>query len=237
MSFKKLSTALIGIVMTVSFNANAGLIGVWNGSQFAGGISSAGHTYVNVNASSTLAELSVLDQVWLIRTNGDADLNNYVLNGGTLITEWSGSSWAINSMSMLNATDVLIGNIATNTPITFTQPGLDLGFATNLSNTYSNGGATQFFRSFINIGAGVDVIATASGYNVGISGSYGLGSVVALGWDWQDDFNNNATTQLLVNDIIGLSFDTPQVSVPEPSTLAIFALGIMGLVSRRFKKQ
>jgi hypothetical protein len=28
----------------------------------------------------------------------------------------------------------------------------------------------------------------------------------------------------------------PTTSVPEPSTLAIFALGLMGLASRRFKK-
>lgn len=31
--------------------------------------------------------------------------------------------------------------------------------------------------------------------------------------------------------------ETESTSVPEPSTLAIFALGIMGLASRRFKKQ
>jgi hypothetical protein len=31
--------------------------------------------------------------------------------------------------------------------------------------------------------------------------------------------------------------DLPNTNVPEPSTLAIFALGIMGLASRRFKKQ
>lgn len=30
---------------------------------------------------------------------------------------------------------------------------------------------------------------------------------------------------------------SPSVNVPEPSTLAIFALGLMGLVSRRFKSQ
>ena len=29
---------------------------------------------------------------------------------------------------------------------------------------------------------------------------------------------------------------TNNASVPEPSTLAIFALGLMGLVSRRFKR-
>ncbi len=32
-------------------------------------------------------------------------------------------------------------------------------------------------------------------------------------------------------------FDVSTAQVPEPSTLAIFALGLMGLVSRRFKKQ
>jgi len=33
------------------------------------------------------------------------------------------------------------------------------------------------------------------------------------------------------------TFGTATTAVPEPSTLAIFALGIMGLASRRFKKQ
>lgn len=35
----------------------------------------------------------------------------------------------------------------------------------------------------------------------------------------------------------GVSVSNSSTSVPEPSTLAIFALGIMGLASRRFKKQ
>lgn len=36
---------------------------------------------------------------------------------------------------------------------------------------------------------------------------------------------------------IGIEGTTREVNVPEPSTLAIFALGIMGLVSRRFKNK
>ena len=42
------------------------------------------------------------------------------------------------------------------------------------------------------------------------------------------------------NDTWGLtavSIESPMSEVPEPSTLAIFALGIMGLASRRFKKE
>lgn len=38
-----------------------------------------------------------------------------------------------------------------------------------------------------------------------------------------------------ISEYNAVSFDT--VSVPEPSTLAIFALGLMGFASRRFKKQ
>ena len=34
-----------------------------------------------------------------------------------------------------------------------------------------------------------------------------------------------------------VTFDGQEVQVPEPSTLAIFALGMIGLASRRFKKQ
>lgn len=233
MIFKVLKAALVSTVLAASGFANAGLIGVWGSSGFASEISTAGHTYVSVGGTSTLAELSLLDQVWLIRNNGDADLNNYVLNGGTLVTEWSGSNWALNTMSMLNATDTSVGHVGSNTSITFTQAGIDLGLGDDTGSPYANSGATQFFRSFTNIGSGVDIIATTSNYDVGIAGSYGLGNVVALGWDWND--LHNTTTQQLVNDITGLSFGS--TAVPEPSTLAIFALGMIGLASRRFKKQ
>ncbi len=57
---------------------------------------------------------------------------------------------------------------------------------------------------------------------------------------------NHETWDSTVNDYVGVTdanaIRTPvwmvkKVDVPEPSTLAIFALGLMGLASRRFKKQ
>ncbi|PKF60583.1 hypothetical protein CW745_13700 [Psychromonas sp. psych-6C06] len=228
-----LKGVIASFALAISAGANAGLIGVWgNSTPFATPIQNAGHTFVNVNSATTLEELDTLEQVWLIRRDGDADLNNYVLNGGTLVTEWSGASWAVNSMSMLEADDSF--GFASRTSVTFTQEGIDLGFTTNLPNPYSNEGATEFFRSFTGIGEGVDIIATANGYNVGIAGSYGLGNVVALGWDWVDTNALNPMNQLLVNDITGLSF-SPK-GVPEPGTLVIFALSLIGLASRKFKR-
>ena len=51
------------------------------------------------------------------------------------------------------------------------------------------------------------------------------------GGGWQDG-------SLTVEDLnVGFRIDASSVDVPEPSTLAIFALGFMGLVSRRFKKK
>jgi hypothetical protein len=47
-------------------------------------------------------------------------------------------------------------------------------------------------------------------------------------------FNVNA---LIDSRVAGLVLIKNQVDVPEPSTLAIFALGMIGLASRRFKKQ
>jgi len=48
------------------------------------------------------------------------------------------------------------------------------------------------------------------------------------------------TSNLLWNirgEIKGIRSDNKVTSVPEPTTIAIFALGIMGLASRRMKKQ
>ncbi len=54
------------------------------------------------------------------------------------------------------------------------------------------------------------------------------GQVIADSWNGNTQINDNAFT--------GHSSNSP-ATVPEPSTLAIFSLGIMGLASRRFKKQ
>lgn len=209
-----------GLVCSGAFNAQSGTIGVWGGnfSTWDTYLGNNGHTAVSVSSSSTLAELSALDQVWLIRANGDSDLVNYVKGGGTLVTEWNAAQWAIDTVALLDADVTNLWMVGTDTPITFTQSGLDMGLGDLTGNPYSNSGATEFFFSFSNIGADTTSVATIPNHIVGISGSYESGNVLLLGWDWQDVWINDPITQNLVNDISSISW-VPELASGSPGYL------------------
>ena len=64
-----------------------------------------------------------------------------------------------------------------------------------------------------------------------LSNLAGVGKVIGNRFAFRTPTN---AQQFYIN---ALAVDASHVTVPEPSTLAIFALGIMGLASRRFKKQ
>jgi PEP-CTERM motif len=96
-------------------------------------------------------------------------------------------------------------------------------FSNVTANTASSGvsGFTAFAINDLNKFYGL----TISGDRlVEINTTTGTSSIIAdlSSYDW---------------DIRGMTFRNPTVDVPEPSTLAIFALGMIGLASRRFKKQ
>jgi len=70
---------------------------------------------------------------------------------------------------------------------------------------------------------------TTSNYaTVAMSGT----SVNATQWQ-----NGGAGARISSQPELAFRINGNSTEVPEPSTLAIFALGIMGLASRRFKKQ
>ena len=90
---------------------------------------------------------------------------------------------------------------------------------------------------------GVDPIITSGEFHIATLTfdilAEGISSVnVAQGWDlfgpqpYFDPMGTEITNVTYIGNIVDTS-----VNIPEPSTLAIFALGMMGLASRRFKKK
>ena len=220
-------------------SAGAATIGTI-GSSFANNFLNAnGHTASTVSANA--ASLAGLDAVILHRSGmGNQDVIDFVANGGLLITEWSASVWALNTAGLLDATDTGGGLIGTGTPITFTAAGQ----ATNLDDqsgpTYNTAGpASEFFRTFTNIGSDVDVLATRPGDEaVILAGTYGLGTVLIMGYDWQDqlyaDPVDTGNEQVLLQAVeFQLGSDVAPVPLPASGFMLLGALGGVAALRRQ----
>lgn len=223
------------ICSMIATSANAAVIGVSGArhSSISSFLTSQGHTvvdYGNASAPFAAASYAGLDAYVLERVDGSAALADFVTNGGTLVTEWTGADWALNTANLLDADISGGGFVGSATPITFTAAGIDAGLATGLSNPYSDSGATQYFRNIINIGADVEILATRpSNVPVIIGGASGAGNVVIMSHDWADGFPA-VSQQLLLN---ALNVDFNADPVPAPGALALLGLGILGLATRR----
>jgi hypothetical protein len=248
----KLHTLIGMAALLISSNTYAGLVGIWeNGDRSAkwdAYISSNGMNAVSVDSNTSLAELDALDQVWLLRDSGNSNLKSYVENGGTLVTEWSGSSWA-RSAGLVSANLVSAGSLGIKT-ITFNQEGLDLGLGNRTGNPHSNSGGTQYFRKFNNLGSTTAAIATLNdGSVVGLHSTYEKGQVVVLGWDWQDE--NTAKTADFARDITDIpdaaiafnianiansANNAANVNVASPMAVAMFGFALAGIGFLRKKR-
>jgi len=117
-------------------------------------------------------------------------------------------------------------NIGTGTGGYLFNLGELIGANSNWSNTSNFVGTTDY--------SGI--------MNLGDSGIFGLSFQLAgqTHYGWVNISENSGTQSILgwgYESIAGQAIAAGvTTSVPEPSTLAIFALGIMGLASRRFKK-
>ena len=124
-----------------------------------------------------------------------------------------------------------------------TSEYLTLGFATAvyangavIRETYGNGFVTQIDVLDLSdvlhtVWAGVDNSATGAPVNFAVNWAQTAFLVKGL----KIHISTDATSTWEEIDAVQLSGFT--ATVPEPSTLAIFALGMIGLASRRFKKQ
>ena len=147
----------------------------------------------------------------------------------------SGSDWQITdviSNNLIAGTDYFLHIKANNTdgPAAFlgdfSLVGNDHLFSNNLSEILTNVTdwkvSTSGWNNYVNAtGYGNNGVGPWSGNTSGVDAS--------ATWIWASQVANNQD--------VYFSVAITATDVPEPSTLAIFALGMLGLASRRFKKQ
>ncbi|NNE04934.1 MAG: hypothetical protein HKN15_04325 [Xanthomonadales bacterium] len=194
----------------------------------------SGHN-VTDNGSTTpsAGQLAANDIAILLRGSGNADVSNWVRGGGCLITEWTGADWALNSANLIDASVSGGGLVGTDTPVTITADGIAAGLADSIPNPYSAGVASEFFRDFTGIGAGVSIMATRPGDGdeaAVLGGAFSSGLVLANGIDWADgQFSGDDNRQFLLNSIEGFCGGARFVPQPVPGLSAIGLILLAGL--------
>ncbi len=214
MNIKMLKAALAGLVLSVSVFSNAGIIyeqeiDLANTWGHNPFKTVFGYDDFTIGADSSINKISV---------NAHAIFGNNDVIGSI--------SWEIRSFSGVNPGSLLFSG--EESTVTLFDTGLNksgwdlIDYSINVNS--------------FNLSAGsywLGIKANAAG-NVHWTGTYGNTNL-------SQALKATATSGLYAS-YLGSNSDTVfrlenNVTVPEPSTLAIFALGIMGLASRRFKKQ
>lgn len=228
--FLRAAGAITALVAFGAVPASAATV-MLKGSNSNGAITSFlaanGHTVVADSSNYT-----GVNAVLLLRTNGDVSLQNFVLGGGRLVTEWSGADWAMSNL--LGGSINGGGFVGTGTTVTFTAAGIAAGLGSGVGSSYSASQASEFFRNFDSVGTG-SVLATRPGnFATIVGGVAGSGYVIANGIDWADSFGSGgpANGQVLLNSINGANV------VPEPASWAMLigGFGIVGATMRRRRR-
>jgi hypothetical protein len=229
MKFKLLKTIIVGSVLSVSALANAGLIqaGIQT-SVTQGVVDSWGWTECH-RSNSNVASNAFKSQ---IETSCDGD---YVMMGA-----WDASLGKYG----------VIGSGEANAVFQDTHANYQSDDINNTLDNWSNG--LNWYRT-TNYGSwgfttGSYTTLSSADVSLGTNGHKGLSwhlhggtcstssmcNDLGSGWAYSSTGNSRDYLYSAGDQRV---FWTTSVSVPEPSTLAIFALGMIGLASRRFKKQ
>jgi len=248
MNFKFINLPIIVLFLSVTFFSSLSKAGILyyvdaNNGLVDGALSDLSLTSTTTSHSNFLSDLS--SQVWdlvIIDTAGSSisaantsALDSYINNGGkSIISHYNYDS----NSNLTNAFDVT-STSSLNSP-------LDVHLW-NSSHSIFNG-VNGLFDYSDRAGDNGDKFGTINGA-VALAGFTSTitpndaaivlgngGNTIANGWlFWDADITAN-NTRLVANQVDFL-LNGSATDVPEPSTLAIFALGMIGLASRRFKKQ
>ncbi len=226
MNIKILKAAVAGLVLSVSGLANAGVITVESYDITNTNLSTYGHWQHTYDGTMTL------DGASYDYTNGSGTLNDGVI-GTTVVNTHLFNSNLNSVITLFFSETVTLSNFNL-----YSFAHGDNRIPGNISDIkihYNNA-----LYSLTSTGFGGPSTGNANSHEAfDVSGSV----LDGLALD-QLTFSINTTTlssssgnySISEVEVFGEASGQGNVSVPEPSTLAIFALGMIGLASRRFKK-
>jgi len=239
MSFTKhISKAVTVVTLLFSMNVNAGIIDLGSGMLGLNG-------YTLDNSTGVITDGSLEWLQWS-KTDG-LSFNEAVLAYG--------SDWRLADSNELDSMLNSLLPIASWSSITFANTGLNYGSNSSGTDYPSNWGWDTHIDPFISFFGQThtngkvwsnhnlldpSILSGAiyeNGYfSVSDNSSEESGHIDRIGGKYY--YTSNTTISgSLSNPTYGVALVRNVAEVPEPSTLAIFALGMMGLASRRFKKQ
>jgi hypothetical protein len=193
--------------------------------------------FLKAACAGLILSVSAFSNAGLITFNGTASDGGYIslpgsyTEAGFTLTNNSGSNYFVDNDFSTNLNswddDVLEFNSPTFSQATLTADGnINFDFSSAFLGSF-NSAASLTFEGFF-------------------AGGGSITQTLSLGLNTRALFNftgfNNLSSLVISAPTDGLfalmdDLTVSASSVPEPSTLAIFALGIIGLASRRFKKQ
>jgi hypothetical protein len=239
--FKFFNTALTGLIFSVGC-----LINVANAGLIIGAV--GGPTGDLLSAANSIESGSVVNIIntTFLETQTSADLfSSY----DALVFNWGGSSisssfWSDTLLGYISLGGGVIFDGANNTVSALTGSGINF-FG---SSTYSFGNQAVVDNTFTALTTVYGVNHHLGGLSgdsnwkeflsdgtttLGMYANFGLGNIIVT----STDFNWHGSNIPFITDELTYVTSPRTAEVPEPSTLTIFALGMIGLASRRFKKQ
>jgi len=227
MNIKMLKAALTGLLFSISGFANAGLITITGydiENANTSGTGGWGHTFdgtitpTSGSKANYLGGSGTLNNGIIETSAGTTQLFNYPSESSPIITLYLDGFYSLNNLLISG------GNFGDNS-----IPGELIGLDVTINS---------ISESFVTASQGMVVLSGLADDFVNFSGSSLAGLVTnkLILSNFDSNWSSYNTFSIAEITLDGTREAEPS-QVPEPSTLVIFALGIMGLASRRFKKQ
>ncbi|SIS67400.1 PEP-CTERM sorting domain-containing protein [Neptunomonas antarctica] len=236
MNIKMLKAAVTGLILSTSSFANAGLVDLNAWTATSGGtwnVDGSGTSVLQTTNGDPTYFLSdsnyintKFDGTFGVETSGDDDFIGFAFgysnSNDFLLFDWKQGNQSHTGYAPSGFTLSKISGASVNY---WDHSGSDIVVLASDyvgNNGWADNTVYDFSLDFTTTGIKIDI----DGANIfDVSGSFNTGKF---------GFYNYSQSQVRYT---GFTEEVSPSAIPEPSTLAIFALGIMGLATRRFKKK